>query len=190
MVNIVTVDGCRFLVDVGFGAKEPTHPVRLIDGHEFDGLFSTKGLLQLKHLEKHSLAAKLDPAQRLWVYSVQSTAQSEWEEMYSFTETEFFPEDYELMSYFVSTRPDSWFVQEVIAYRMLLGGEPDGRLIGEVTLHRDVLKTRREGKEEIVKKLRNEDDRVKTLGQYFDINLTQREQRAIKGLVSEIRERG
>lgn len=186
MVNIVTISNERYLVDVGFGAKEPTQPVPLKDGHEFAVLSSIQGRIQLKHLEKHSDAAKADRAQRLWVYSVKESAGSEWEEMYSFTETEFFAEDFEMMSYFVSTRPESWFVQEVIAYRMLMDQE-EGRLEGEITLHRDILTTRVIGKEKIVIKLRNEEERVKALEEYFNIKLTYTEQRAIMGLVSEIR---
>lgn len=186
MINIVTIAESKYLVDVGFGAKEPTHPVSLKDGHEFTGLFSTTGRLDLRHLNKHSTAAKSDPSQRLWVYSVRSDDQSEWEEMYSFTETEFFPEDFAMMSYFVSTRPESWFVQEVVAYRMLMD-DSTGKMVGEVALRGDVVKIRLQGKEEAATKLDSEQDRVKTLAEAFDIKLTEKEQRAIIGLVSEIK---
>ncbi|KAJ4421742.1 hypothetical protein N0V82_003586 [Gnomoniopsis sp. IMI 355080] len=184
--GILTINQSKYLVDVGFGAKEPTHPILLKDGHDFSGLLSSRGRLDLKHLDKHSVEAKADPSQRLWIYSVKSNPQADWEEMYSFTETEFFPEDFAMMSYFVSTRPDSWFVQEVVAYRMLMD-QNNGELVGEVALHGDVLKIRLNGKEEVVTKLRNEEERIKALAKEFDIQLTEREQRAIIGLVSEIR---
>ncbi|KAJ4388234.1 hypothetical protein N0V93_008841 [Gnomoniopsis smithogilvyi] len=188
MVNIVTIAGSNYLVDVGFGAKEPIQPVPLKDGHEFTGLLSITGRLDLKHLEKHSTAARSDPSQRLWVYSVRSDALSEWEEMYSFTETEFFPEDFAVMSYYVSTSPHSWFVQEVVAYRMLMD-EGKNQLVGEVALHGNVLKTRLQGQNEDVRHLRNEKDRIKSLADEFGISLTEREQRAIVGLASEIKRR-
>lgn len=189
MVNIVTIAEVKYLVDVGFGAGEPTQPVPLKHGYEFKGLLSSKGRLEFKHLDRHSATTKEDPAQRLWVYSVKkSSTEKEWEEMYSFTETEFFPDDFALMNYFVSTRPDSWFVQEVVAYRMLMDSG-NHRLFGEVALHEDVLKIREEGKEEVVTKLNSEDDRIRALAYHFKMKLTEREQRSIIGLVSEIKRR-
>lgn len=188
MVNIVTIAQSKYLVDVGFGAGEPIQPVPLQHGYEFNGLLSSKGRLEFKHLDRHSAATREDPAQRLWVYSVKSSSKKEWEEMYSFTETEFFSDDFVLMNYFVSTRPDSWFVQEVVAYRMLMDSD-NKRLFGEVALHKDVLKIRDEGKEETVTKLNCEEDRTKALAQHFKMRLTEREQRSIIGLVSEIKRR-
>lgn len=102
----------------------------LKDGHEFTVLGSTGGRLDFKHIAKHSPAAQEDEVQRLWVYSVRFPGDLEWGEMYSFTETEFFPEDFEMMSYFVSTRPESWFVQEVIAYKATLYQGPERCLVG------------------------------------------------------------
>jgi len=185
MVNIVTLNSRKYLVDVGFGAKEPTCPVSLTDGFMFPILGQSAGRIDLKHLEKHSKVAKKDPIHRLWVYSIQATPNDPWEEMYSFTETEFFPEDFEMMSYYVSTRPDSWFVQEVVAYRMLM--DDLGNVVGEVTLHGNTLTIRQDGQEDAVTKLRSEQERVKALETEFYIRLTHREQRAIVGLVSEIR---
>lgn len=188
MVNIVTIAESKYLVDVGFGAGEPTQPVRLKHGYEFNGLLSSKGRLDFKHLDRHSTTAKEDPAQRLWVYSIKSSTKTEWEEMYSFTETEFFPDDFAMMNYFVSTRPDSWFVQEVVAYKMVMDSD-NKQLVGEVALHKNVLKIREEGKEEVVTKLNSEDDRIKALLYNFKMKLTEREQRSIIGLVSEIKRR-
>lgn len=189
MVNIVTIAESKYLVDVGFGAGEPTGPVPLKHGSEFNGLLSSKGRLELKHLDKHSTTAKQDPGQRLWVYSVRFSTKPEWQEMYSFTETEFFPADFAMMNYFVSTRPDSWFVQEVVAYRMLMD-RGQMQLSGEVALHKDILKIREQGKEEVVTKLNSEEDRIKILAQHFEMKLTEREQRSIVGLVSEIKKMG
>lgn len=188
MVNIVTIAKSKYLVDVGFGAGEPIEPVPLKHGCEFNGLLSCTGRLELKHLGKHSTTAKEDPGQRLWVYSVKFSTKTEWEEMYSFTETEFFPDDFTMMNYYVSTRPDSWFVQEVIAYRMMMDWGKL-RLFGEIALHKDVLKIREQGKEEVVTKLNSEEDRIEILEQYFKMRLTKREQRSIVGLVSEIKKR-
>lgn len=186
MVNIVTCEGKKWLVDVGFGAKEPKCPVALNEGFEFDILGSSMGRLDLKHLEKHSAAARKDQSQRLWVYSTRTSPKDAWEEMYSFTETEFFPEDFEMMNYFVSTRPDSWFVQEVIAYRMLINER--WALAGEVTLRGNTLTIRQESQEDVVTRLGSEQERVKALEIHFHIRLTEREQRAISGLASEIKE--
>lgn len=186
MVNLVTFNDVKWLVDVGFGAKEPIHPVPLRDGHEFALLGSSMGRLDFKHLQKHSPAAQNDPNQRLWVYSTRMSADQSWEEMYSFTETEFFPEDFEMMNYFVSTRPDSWFVQEVVAYRMVM--DRHRNLVGEVTLRGNVLTVRENGQQDVVTKLSSEEERVKVLETHFYVTLSEREKRSISGLVSEIKE--
>ncbi|CAN8104652.1 unnamed protein product [Discula destructiva] len=188
MVNIVSIEGQKFLVDVGFGGKEPTQPVLMQDGHEFTILGATQGRLDFKHIQKHSATAKQDQMQRLWVYSVRTSTDQPWQDMYSFAETEFFPEDFEMMNYFVSTRRDSWFVQEVVAYRLLMD-ENKGTLIGEVTLRGDLLTIRHTGEPELVLRMGGEEERVIALERHFDIKLTEREQRSIKGLVSEIKQR-
>ncbi|KAJ0108236.1 hypothetical protein J7T55_000201 [Diaporthe amygdali] len=184
MVNLVTIEGKKYLVDVGFGAQEATRPVPLEDGHEITTIAPTRGRLELKHLDKQ--ATKGDPAQRLWVWSSRRNEGAAWEEMYSFSEAEFFAEDFEVMNYYVMTKPQSWFLQAVIAYRPVL--DPGtGELVGERILHKDVVKEGESGQNRVLKVLRTEEDRVRALEKYFDICLTEKERKGIRGLVTELK---
>lgn len=188
MVNLVTIDGTKYLVDVGFGSKEPVQPVPLKqEGYEFDGICKRRCKLALQHIPQHT--NKNDPSQRLWVYSVKDNTDphADWEQMYSFTEVEFFDSDFEVMNYFVSTKPQSWFVQQVVAFRLMVDEETD-EIHGELILNQDYVRyIENNGTNRPVVTLRNEAERIAALQTYFDMVLTEREKKGIKGLVSELK---
>ncbi|POS73426.1 N-acetyltransferase [Diaporthe helianthi] len=184
MVNLVTIKGKKYLVDVGFGAQEATQPIPLEDGYEITTIAPTRGRLELKHIDKQ--VTKDDPAQRLWVWcSKRGGEGSEWEDMYSFSESEVFPEDFEALNYFIMTRPQSFFLQNVIAYRPVLD-EATGELVAERILHGNVVKEGASGQDRVLEVLETEEDRVGALDRYFDIRLTEQEKRGIKGLATEL----
>lgn len=206
MVNIVTINGTRYLVDVGYGRREPTQPIPLsAAGHEeFTGIGTTKSKLERKTLPQHTPQANANAIdQSVWVYSAWTAAEEDasgagadagsssqhggvWEEQYSFTEVEFFPEDFEVMNFYIMMRPQSWFVQTVLAYRAILDDET-GELVGEMILHKNSVKQILRGRSEILWELRTEEDRVAALKRYFFISLTEKEKRAIQGLASELK---
>jgi arylamine N-acetyltransferase len=180
MVNLVTIDDTRYLVDVAFGSNSPIRPIPLESGIEFDGVASSKGKLEYRALAQHS-----DPNQRVWIYSTQEDSTAPWKEQYCFVETEFFPADFEVMNFSTMTSPQSFFVKTVVASRILLDNEH--RPIGKVTLNQDYIRIRNDGIEEIMVKLETEEDRVAALQNYFSISLSTQETDAIKGLSSELK---
>lgn len=185
MVNLVTIEGKKYLVDVGFGAQEATQPIPLQDGYEITTIAPIRGRLELKHIEKQ--VTKDDPSQRLWVWcSNRGGEGAQWKDMYSFSEVEIFPEDFEALSYFIMTRPQSFFNQTVLAYRPVLD-EATGELVGERILNGNVVKEGASGQDRILETLETEDDRVRALEKYFDIRLTEKERRGIKGLMTELK---
>lgn len=204
MVNLVTIDETKYLVDVGYGRREPTQPVPLTaQGYEFAGIAPTRGKLERKtlsrHQHQHNATAGAGAArggQSLWVYSAWTTGPEDddgststgpgWVEQYSFTEVEFFPEDFEVMNLYVMTTPQSYFVQTVLAYRAIWDEEA-AELVGEVILHKDSLKRIHRGRSEAIAELRSEGDRVGALEEYFFISLTEKEKKAIQGLASALK---
>jgi arylamine N-acetyltransferase len=185
MVNLVTIEGKKYMVDVGFGAREPTQPVPLEHGHEITTIAPARGRLELKHVDRQ--VTKDDPAQRVWVWCHSRKDGGGWEDMYSFLEPEVFAEDFEALNYFVMTRPQSFFLQTVLAYRRVLDEATGDELVGEVILHDNVVKERAGGQERVLEVLETEEDRVRALERYFDMRLTEREKRAIKGLPTELK---
>lgn len=181
MLNIVTIDGNRYAVDVGFGSNGPPHPIPLKDGYEFTTYEPVRAKLEYRALSQHS-----DPSQRVWVYSVQEWPNAPWEEKYAFVEIEFFAEDFQVMNMPVMTAPQSFFVQNVMCLKFLLRegtDEPEGVLI----LHRDYVKRRVGEKVEILQTLNTEEDRLKVLEELFSIKLGEDEKAAIRGLTSELK---
>lgn len=184
MVNLVTIHGQRYLVDVGFGSNGPPNPVPLEHNHEFIGIAPMRGRLQYRNLEEHT-----DPSQRVWVYSAQENGDAPWKDMYHFVETEFMSGDFEVMNLRTMTTPQSFFVQSVMCMCTILN-EESGKPVGLLILHRDYVKRRMGADSEIIEHLESEEQRVKALAKHFGIVLSPEEQGGIRGLASELRGNG
>jgi arylamine N-acetyltransferase len=180
MVNIVTIDGQRYWVDVGFGSGCSIQPIPLQSGVEFDCILPMRGKLEYRSIADHS-----DPNQRLWVYSSREDANAPWKEMYTFIDVEFFAADFEVMNLSTMTSPRSFFVKAVMAMRMILS-EETGKLEGVLILHKDYVKRRLGETTELLEELTSEEQRVRALERYFQIVLKPSEQKAIRGLATEL----
>lgn len=186
MVNIVTIDGMKYLVDVGFGANEPTTPLALVSGHETRGI----GTVSFKLLYT-SLALHTDKSQRVWVYSHRDTEKdpnAPWTDAYAFSEMEFFPEDYEVMNLSTMTLRSSFFVQSVFCVKMTLDektGEANGWLM--LTDRPGEVKRKTLNGMEVLESFRSEEGRIAALKRWFDIELTDAEKAGIRDLSTELR---
>ncbi|KAL2143408.1 hypothetical protein VTI28DRAFT_10462 [Corynascus sepedonium] len=182
MVNIVTINGERYLVDVGYGSNGMPHPVLLQHDHEFVGIAPTRGRLQYRNLpEEHA-----DPGQRVWMYSMKEDEAAPWRDQYHFTETEFLPCDFEVMNLRVMTAPQSFFVQTVLCLWTLLDEEKK-EPVGLLILARDYVKRRIGAESSIIEQLETEEQRVRALEKYFGIVLSAEERKGIRGLASELK---
>ena len=156
-LNIVTINGRRYVVDVGFGSNGPLQPNTLEDGREFPQISPARGKLEYKALPIHT-----DASQRVWEYSTQADPTSPWKPMYAFTEVEFFPADFEVMNLTTMTSPRSFFVQAVMCMRTILD-DKTGKPIGLLILLRDYVKRQLGGQAEILENLETEAQRVEAL---------------------------
>lgn len=181
MINLVTIEGRRYLVDVGFGATGPDHPLPLTPDHISDGISPLQLRLEFKKLPQHR-----DPSQRVWVYEHRESESEPWVEGYSFTETECFPPDFEVLNLATMTLPQSFMVQRVLAQRFVLA-ESEDKLEGTLVLLDNTVKRRIRASEEVMETLHNEEQRVKALEKWFRIHLSRQEREAIRGLASELR---
>jgi arylamine N-acetyltransferase len=181
MVNLVTIEGKRYLVDVGFGSHGPPHPVPLEHDYEFVGVAPMRGRLEYRSLEEHT-----DPNQRVWLYSVQDVEGAPWRVMYHFGEVEFIAGDFEVMNLTTMSTPQSFFVQSVMCMCTLFDEQKETP-VGLLILHRGYVKRRVGARSQIIEQLGSEEQRVKALKKYFGIVLSQEEQNGIRGLASELR---
>ncbi len=191
MVNIVTINSQRYFVDVAFGAEEAMRPVPMTSGFEFDQIPPVRGRIEHTSLPQHS-----DPSQRVWLYSTRSTAATadgeppaEWAPKYHFLDAELFPADYKTMNLSPMAQPTSFFVQTVLAMRVILEGEEGGTKtpVGTLTMVADVVRRKVRGETEVLAQMKTEEERIAALKKYFEVVLGERERRAIKGLASELK---
>jgi arylamine N-acetyltransferase len=180
MVNLVTLNRQKFLVDVGFGPDAPCRPLPLKSGQEFPGIFPQTLKLEYKALPKHT-----DQEQRVWVYSSKKTPEDEWLEEYAFNEIEFFPEDFEVMNLSTMTSRGSFFTQTVLCVKSLLDEEEE-ETVGLVTLFKDEVKKRIKGEVMETEKFATERERIKGLEKWFGIQLNEEEQKGIRHLSTEL----
>jgi len=97
MALLVDVAGSTYLVDVGFGRRTPTAPLRLRDGTEQD---TPHGRYRLTEADGE------------WTLAIEEGAGT-WTDLYAFTQREIGPEEIEAANIVMSTSPDSGFTREL-----------------------------------------------------------------------------
>ena len=181
MVNVVTLAGRKYMLDVGFGGNGPIQPMLLDDANA----------AHLRHiapaesrLVRESISQSTDRGQELWQYQHRIDAQSEWQAIYCFTELEFLPEDYEIMSFWTSQSRKSWFTYSVVAVKMVMEGDD---VVGTLILEGGEVKRRVNGKTEHLRTCNTEEERVRALEDVFALRLSDEERRGIVGMVTELK---
>lgn len=170
MANIVTIDGVKYLVDVGCGVQGPCRPLPLVPGEVSPGLPSQE--LKLEH---QSLSIHADGNQRVWVFS-QRVGSGPWQEIYNFAETEFFPADFDILNYY--TIKCSPFSRMIVVQRFLRD-ETSAQLNGTVVLVDDKITSKVGTEEAEVVSLKSERERIAAFVERFSIDLTTEERGAI-----------
>lgn len=180
MVNIITLDsGKKYMLDVGFGTTGPTHPLPLISGNVSQNISPGEVRLVYENIGQNS-----DPNQKLWIYQHRNDPEADWVAQYCFTELEFLPRDYEMMNFWTSRSPSSWFTYRIVTVRMDMENK---QVVGTVALSDGELKRRVGGVTEHFAVYETEDERVEALKTWFGIELGQDERAGIKGLVTELK---
>ena len=184
MLNLVQFDGEWWVVDVGMGTMGPCIPYPLKDGHEQVSIEPRKIRLQLRPIpESHASPTNGVNPPKLWCYDVclkpgKDGEEDKWIPYYCFTETEFLPQDYEMMSWFTSTNKKCFFTYTVVVMKMLLD-EAGEKIIGNITLVNDGVMKNVGADREHLRTLKTEQDRIDALKEFFGIELTEEEKKEI-----------
>ena len=200
-VNIVTIDGEGSFVDVGFGARGPLSPFVMSPG-AWDHIKPAR--TRLRH---DSIPQTRNHKQKYWIHEYQKDENADWVPQYCFSETEFLPQDFEVMNYMTSTNPESIFVQRVMCVRFTRmdqsawdqrqagqidvpsqgENERDSRIKGAFIVDADSFKWRTEGGKPVMEQNFGSDaERVAVLATYFGIDLDEADAQAIKGTATEV----
>ncbi|KAH7399184.1 arylamine N-acetyltransferase 1 [Phaeosphaeria sp. MPI-PUGE-AT-0046c] len=178
MLNLVRFDNVWYVADVGMGAMGPNLSYPLEDGFE-----TTSVAPRRIRLQRRAIAESYGThSNEMWCYDVcynpVQDAENKWTPVYCFTETEFLPQDYEIMSWFTSTNPRSFFTKYVTSTRMLKDDAGE-EIIGSVTLFEGGIKQSIGLDRKVVKECTTEDERIAALKEIFDIDLTNDERNGI-----------
>ncbi|KAF4506027.1 hypothetical protein G6O67_006152 [Ophiocordyceps sinensis] len=188
--NIVHLPcGSKFSADVAFGGDGPTCPLPM------DGAATAMQNLgpQQVRLVHDNIPKQCLREPKLWVYQYRNSAEGDWNAFYSFSEVEFFQEDFEVQNWWTSVKTlHRW---TVLVVRFLREGEPvkfpsdegwrveDAQVtvVGKVMLVNDVVKVNMGGKTQVVHRFSSEAGRLRALVEYFGIRLTDQERQSIQG---------
>jgi N-hydroxyarylamine O-acetyltransferase len=134
---LVTLDGERYIADVGFGGLTLTAPLRLAEGE------------QATPHEPHRLVFEGE------THALEARVAGEWQRLYVFDLVPALQADYEVSNWYLANHPESQFVKGLVAARADVdrrhalrntryaihhrGGETERRFIGEVAELKRVL---------------------------------------------------
>ncbi|KAF1984182.1 arylamine N-acetyltransferase 1 [Aulographum hederae CBS 113979] len=185
MINIVNIDGQRYVVDVGFGANCMIEPMKIDRaGTIVPNLRPASARIIRDYLPEAS--NKQDEDQKMWIYQHRNNDESDWVDIYCFTELEFLPDDYKIMSLYTSTSPQTFFTQMVVCVLLLRDADKE-ELKGTMILLGNNLKARIDGNTNTSKAFESEDDRLECLKDTFGIVFDGSGKKAIKGTAAEVK---
>ncbi|KAJ5148120.1 arylamine N-acetyltransferase 2 [Penicillium atrosanguineum] len=179
MVNVVTIGEQKYLIDVGFGSNGPHQPVSLVENFEFHNTGDQCGRLVHAPIAQHT-----SKGQYVWQYEIRNGAENAWTPAYCFTGTEFIPEDFEIINYYMSTNRASWFTFHVVCVQMII--DENNEVVGDLTLFNNTLKRRNGATSEVLESFKSEEERVAALEKYFQICVSRADKEGIRYTVSEI----
>jgi hypothetical protein len=125
------------------------------------------------------------PEREVWIYQYRNNASKEWNSFYSFTEVEFFQDDFEVMNRFTSwdalQKGNRWVVKflrggEVEGFPLLEGEVVDGVdgnvvVVGKVMFVNDVVKVNLGGRTRVVDCFQTDEARAEGLKRWFSMSL-------------------
>ncbi len=106
-----------------------------------------------------------------------------WNSFFAFSEIEFLPADFEVMNFFTcqNTGEINFQRRTVLIVRFLRGREEGDGVVGKVMLVAGEVKRNNGGMTSVVLVCKTEEERVKALREYFDIQLVEEEISGIRG---------
>jgi arylamine N-acetyltransferase len=190
IVLIVTLSeahgGGKYVCDVAFGGDGPTMPLLLIDGWMTTNL-GTQEVRYIRAPIGQVQQRVLGNRQKYWIYQYRNSADRDWNSFYCFDETEFLEADFDVMNFYTSQGRTFQRVM-VLAIKFLRAEGSPPRIGGKVMLVNGVVKRNTAGKTEVVRVCKTEEERIKALKDYFNIDLTVEERNGITGEVTELKD--
>ncbi|KAK4904349.1 hypothetical protein LTR49_026179 [Elasticomyces elasticus] len=186
MVNLVTIRGEVFVVDVGFGPGGPARPMKLVDGKVEANMASQPS--QVIRLRHDAIEENEHQNVKLWIFERRNNERLPWTPMYCFEDNVcFLPQDFEVLNFFTSTHRTSMFTYRVLCSKFILADEDETTIVGEIVLYENKVTRRLNGSTEVVATLRTEAERLGALFTHLGVRLSQAQAAGIKGMATELK---
>ncbi|KAH4180486.1 arylamine N-acetyltransferase [Parastagonospora nodorum] len=189
LVNVVTLtDGSKWALDVGFGGDGPTAPIQLVHNHISTNLGNQEVRLWRDWIptQLHRTAET-----KLWIYQYRNGVEQEWNSFYAFGETEAMEADFFNLNWYTGSHPESFQTFTCIIVKFLRREKGDGsgyqEIYGKRMLVNGVVKENLGGKTAIREDCRTEEERVRSLEEWFGMKLTEEERAGIRGWGTELK---
>ncbi|KAF4343487.1 arylamine n-acetyltransferase 2 [Fusarium beomiforme] len=191
-LNVVTIQGRSYAVDVGFGARMPDKPYELVEEKVLARLDG--GQIRFRY---DSISQGVS-GKKVWIYEYRSRETSEWIPQWCFMDFEILPEDIRVMNMSPSKSPSSFFTFKILAVQYTSDKEDysDGnardlnklsnRVDGAFIIDGNICRYRKGGEVKWEKTFKTEEERLAALRMYFGIELSEENQRAIRGTAGAI----
>ena len=184
MVNLVTIRGETYMVDVGFGSGGPTVPLSLKEG----GVTMNVPPEENVRLRHDNIPENESSTPKLWLLERRLSEDKPWTSVYCFEDGVcFLPQDFEVINHFASSHRTSRLTYEVIASKHVLDASGI-RLIGDVVCYQREVHRRTNGVKEVLATLTTELERVNALREHLGITLCESQREGIVGMSTEIRQ--
>lgn len=163
-------------------ARGPIVPLPLISGISRFSVSPREARLLHSSIPEHTSSNTLNT---MWRLEVRNNEGCQWTPTYAFTEIEFLPVDFEMMTWYTSTSPRSWFTHKILVGRMVVDTQRE-EIVGDITLFERTLRKRVHGEIQLEEECKSEKERVELLQEHFGIKLRDIEREGIMGKESKI----
>lgn len=163
-------------------ARGPIVPLPLISDNSSFSISPREARLLHSYIPEHTTSHTLNI---MWRLEVRNHEGCQWIPTYAFSEIEFLPVDFEMMNWYTSTSPRSWFTHKILVGRMIMDAQRE-EIVGDVTLFERTLRKRIHGELRLEVECRSEKERVDLLQKHFGITLRDVERKGILEKESQI----
>jgi arylamine N-acetyltransferase len=170
------------MVDPSFGGDGATKPLPLVDGVVVPNIGTQE--LRLHYGHPPFITDKSQP--KYWIYQYRNGKDKDWNSFYCFPELEFTVADYHVMEYYTGAHPESFQTFTMLIVKFLKKTNED-EVYGKIMLVNGDVKLNEGGKTRVVQTCKTEEERIKALKEWFEIELTEEERCGISGRPTELK---
>lgn len=163
-------------------ARGPIVPMPMISDTSMFSISPRQARLMHSSIPEHTCSNALNV---MWRLEVRNNEGCQWIPTYAFSEIEFLHADFEMMCWYTSTSPRSWFTHKILVGQMILDKERQ-EIVGDITLFESLLRKRVHGEVSFEVECKSEEERVKLLQEHFGIKLRDVERKGIMGKEAQI----